>query len=120
MTYQAEFEPIELQEKTVLIEVESDEHRITRKIEAMFPDEPRMVKVASCESTGGYGFDIHARNPNSSASGLFQILMSKHGDRMRDLGLNVWDEDDNISFARVLFDERGLKPWLESVNCWAG
>lgn len=106
---------VEEKEKVVLYRVETEEEMITRRIRETFPEEPRMVRIATCESE----LNPVAKNPHSSASGLFQIMVSVHERMLREHRLNVWDVEDNLRAARILYDESGLKPWLASVGCWS-
>jgi len=94
-------------EKVVLYRVETQKERITRKIHAVFPEEPRMVKVATCESQ----LNPDAIGPDGRDHGVFQI---------RDIhnAGNMFDEDANIAFARVIYDRNGLRDWDASRWCW--
>ena len=72
-----------------------------------------LEKVAWCES----GWKAEAKNPNSTASGIFQFIESTwlvwgKGE--------VFDPHDNIEAAVRLYEARGLKPWEASRICWAG
>jgi hypothetical protein len=31
---------------------------------------------------------------------------------MKELGLDIWDPEDNVAFARILYDEQGWTPWV--------
>lgn len=81
---------------------------IQQMVRQAFPDAPIMEKVALNESN----FNPTAKNPNSSAKGVFQILnrtWSGYG-----CTGNVYDAADNIRCARVIYDESGLRPWEAS------
>lgn len=68
------------------------------------------LKVAKCES----GMRLDARNPNSSATGLFQVLAYTHGVRAD------WLEDPmvNTLVAKQLYDNRGnWDAWAASRGC---
>lgn len=68
------------------------------------------LKVARRES----GFRCTARNPTSSASGLFQ-LMRLHEPRANRMGYEWQDIRTsclaNLAVARALYDEQGHRPW---------
>jgi hypothetical protein len=115
VVYEAEPDPLP-EPEVVQIEVKIDwtKERIIQEINDTFPDAPIMVAVAKCES----GLVPTAKNPTSSASGIFQILMSLHGPSLGDL--DVWNPADNIKFARILYDNGGLAHWSESARCWSG
>lgn len=88
---------------------------VEEKILKAFPDVPIMVEVARCESQ----LDPLADRGNLNVDvGLFQINQV-HNETLVELGLDRRDIDDNIAFARILFDQSGLAPWYMSKNCWA-
>lgn len=31
---------------------------------------------------------------------------------MEELGLDIWNPEDNVAFARILYEEQGWKPWV--------
>ncbi len=77
-----------------------------------FPDAPVMVRIARAESS----FIPTAKNPHSTATGVFQILKS------------TWIATgctgtstvaaDNIACARKLYDSAGTAPWNSSKENW--
>ncbi len=72
-------------------------------IPAVFLEDPgTAIRVASCES----GLRPWARNPTSTATGLFQILGGPTG---------VWS---NTLLAHRMYRERGWEPWTASETCW--
>ena len=91
---------------------------VDEKILAAFPDAPIMLRIAYCESGNGCIAPINpqAKNPNSSASGVFQILKGT----WIDYGCtgDVLDEDDNIACARKIYDRSGFTPWNASRSSW--
>ena len=103
----------------VLIEIKYDwtEERVKQEIDKVFPDAPIMKKVAWCESR----YKIDAFNPtnNSDDQGIFQISTLYHGKYTKRLGLDMNNPIDNIKYARILYDESGLDPWIWSKPCWS-
>lgn len=91
--------------------------RVKEYINRAFPDSPVMLEVARCES----GFKPSAFNPtnNSDDKGIFQISTYYHGSRVEELELDMYKVTDNITFARILYDEQGLQPWSASKRCWS-
>lgn len=88
---------------------------VIAKITEAFPDAPIMIQVARCES----GLDPLADRSNLNVDvGLFQINQV-HLSRLNQLGLDRRDIDDNIKYARMLYDESGLGPWYMSKHCWS-
>jgi hypothetical protein len=69
-----------------------------------------MIEVAMCES----GMNPLAENPNSSATGLFQILSQLHQVKKQWLK----NPDTNMVMAKQLFDASGTNPWNASKHCW--
>jgi hypothetical protein len=39
---------------------------------------------------------------------------------MAELGLDPWDVEDNVKFARVLYEESGWQPWVCYTNGMVG
>jgi len=90
------------------------EEQVIKLIQSVFPDEPRMVKVARCES----GLNPYADRADLGVDvGLFQ-LNQVHLKTMTELGLDRWDVYDNITYARLLYNAEGLGPWYMSESCW--
>lgn len=71
-----------------------------------------MKDIAKAESR----FDPLAKNPDSSAKGLYQILDGT----WKDYGClgNVLDARDNIACARIIYDKSNTQPWLASKDNW--
>ena len=92
--------------------VETETEKIERLIREAFEDAPIMIEVARCES----GF----RNVPSKTGdyGVFQINQV-HLKRLQELGLDRTKIEDNIKYARMLYDESGTQPWYMSKHCWA-
>jgi len=72
-----------------------------------------MIKIARCESN----FRPEAKNPNSTAKGIFQIIISTW-DRNKCEG-ERWDFVDNIKCAYKLYETRHFQPWNASKSCWS-
>lgn len=105
-------EPVLIEEK-----IEWTKERVEEEVRRVFPDAPIMVKVAFCESS----FLPHAYNPTNDShdGGVFQISEKYHGERLDELGLDPYDVRDNLTYARMLYDESGLAPWIHSKHCWS-
>lgn len=86
---------------------------VIAEIERVFGDDSAVMKrVAFCES----GYNPRAKNPKSSATGVFQIMAGVHGVSPRFL-TNPYI---NIAIAKQLYDNSGLEPWRASNNCHHG
>lgn len=88
---------------------------------------PKLKPVCACESVGRPDKDPKHYAPsgevivgvvNGSDIGMCQINTEYHGDRAKELGLDLFDKDDNITFANLLFEEQGYTPWNWSRHCW--
>lgn len=97
----------------VAVPLKLSEAQVVEEILKVFPDAPIMVQVARCES----GLVIHADRKGIDV-GLFQINQI-HNKRLLQLGLDKRDLHDNLTYARMLYDESGLQPWYMSRHCWS-
>lgn len=85
-----------------------------RPLVAMYFPEDRIewaLRIVSCESGG----DPNAKNPHSSASGLFQHLGRLWPDRAAKAGFpgaDVFDPVANIAVAAWLLDNGGTGHWV--------
>lgn len=95
---------------------------VRERVELEFLDAPIMVKIADAESD----FIATAKNPNSSASGVFQILRGTwNGNKynpacsvLGDFDTYKFDVDKNIACARIIYEDSGTSPWNESRGTW--
>lgn len=71
-----------------------------------------MIRIARAES----GLRPRAKNPTSTASGVYQIIASTwyHYDCVGD----KWDFEDNIRCAYRLYQRSGFQPWNASKAVW--
>lgn len=70
-----------------------------------------MIKIARVEST----FKPYAKNPVSTASGLFQITRGTFNGSCKG---DVFDVETNIRCAYKLYSKRGFQPWYSSSKNW--
>lgn len=100
--------------------VETRAEQIERLILETFPDAPIMLEIAYCESGAQTPTDCHgpinerAKNPTSSASGVFQITKATWEGCAGD----IFKAEDNIACARKIYDKRGTQPWDASRHAW--
>ena len=84
-------------------------------VETVFYDAPEMVAIIDCESNF-----VHYQNDGTVLrgrvhqydTGATQINLAVHADRLRQLGLDAEKLEDNLTFARLLYDEEGSTPWV--------
>lgn len=89
-----------------------DKHYVIEQILKVFPDAPIMVEVAKCESNLNPAADRKGID-----GGLLQINQI-HLPTLSELGLDRYDLHDNLTYARILYDQSGLGPWYMSKHCW--
>lgn len=81
-------------------------------------DVDRALGVIRCESGGR----ADAKNPTSTASGLFQHLGSLWGERAAAAGwagADVFDPVANVAVAAwLVYDHGGWSHWAPSAGCW--
>ncbi|MCR4285586.1 MAG: transglycosylase SLT domain-containing protein [Candidatus Kaiserbacteria bacterium] len=110
LVYTAEAQVVE--PRVILIEVIPEEKTVEEKIRETFPEDPETaLKIAHCESSLDPSA-INNRNKNGSVDkGLYQIN-SVHDKRVRELDLDLFDTDDNLKIARLLYEEHTWSPWV--------
>ena len=81
-----------------------------------FRDIPVIKRIIFCESTN----NPNAKNPNSSAKGLMQIINKTAGECREYFGreMNMYNSSDNLACGEYLYNRYGLKPWASSRGCW--
>lgn len=80
-------------------------------------DVPWAMRVIRCESHG----DPSARNPHSTASGLFQHLRTYWSERSGKAGwseADIFDPEANVAVAAWLYYHGGPSHWNASRGCW--
>lgn len=86
-----------------------------------FKDIPVMIQVARCESTFRHtladGSVLRGRVDNRD-TGVMQINTGYHAATAEKLGLDLTDLNDNMAYARHLYEKQGTQPWSASAPCW--
>lgn len=94
------------------------EEKIREEAERQGVSQNLAVAIAKCES----GLDQGAKNPNSSASGIFQFIRGTFEGTRIAMGLpkevDVFDESINIKMGIWLLKREGTRPWVSSAHCW--
>lgn len=91
-------------------------------VRSYFSDIPVMIQIARCESTFKHTLPdgtVLKGKVDPADTGVMQINMRYHGERARELGLNLNDMYDNMAYARDLYLRQGTRPWNASANCWS-
>lgn len=95
---------------------------VEAEVRKYFKDIPVMVAIARCES-GFVHYDASQpngvkKNPDSSASGVLQIMLSVHEDDARVLKLNLLSLQGQLAYGRHLYEQNGTRDWKSSRDCW--
>ena len=79
-------------------------------------DDDLLLRIIECESGG----NPKAKNPNSTARGLLQIIKSSEEFCEEGLGLelDMYSPEDNLLCGRYLVGHGGLAHWQTSESCW--
>ena len=95
---------------------------VQQYIENYFTDVPVMIDIARCEShfrqfntVGG----VYRGKTNRYDIGAMQINELYHKEKATDMGLNLSNLEDNVAYARYLYETEGTKPWNSSKVCWS-
>lgn len=80
-------------------------------------------RVARCESPKDGDVDPLAKNPTSTASGVFQFLKGSwkyYGTQLWGSveGKDVFNREHNIELAMYVMSKRGTVDWTASQYCW--
>lgn len=55
---------------------------------------------------------------NSKDVGVMQINEYFHLEDSKKLGFDIHTLKGNMAYARHLYEEKGLQPWISSKPCW--
>ena len=92
---------------------------VEKAVEAYFSDIPIMVSIAGCESKfHQYNLAGGILTSITGDLGVMQINAADHTSEAADMGLDLKDLQDNMAFARYLYEQQGTDPWLSSAHCW--
>jgi hypothetical protein len=100
----------------------TDPKNVEKFLKDYFADIPLLAKIGACES--------HNRQYDSKGNvlrgevtpldrGVMQINLHYHGETAEKLGLDLNSIDDNVAFARYLYEKYGAQPWMSSSACWS-
>lgn len=91
-------------------------------VRTYFRDIPVMIQVARCEShfrhTLADGTVLQGR-VDPADTGVMQINKRYHEAKATELGLDLNDIEDNMAYARHLYETQGTQPWSASAPCWS-
>jgi hypothetical protein len=100
----------------------TDSKNVERFIADYFADMPIMAKIAKCESRNrhyNHRGEVLRGEKTPLDRGVMQINLFYHESAAKKMGLDVHDIDDNVAYARYLYEKSGAKPWMSSSACWS-
>ncbi len=110
-----------IQDKTEVVLAIASVEDTEAAVRSYFSDIPIMATIAYCESTFRHtlsdGSVLQGR-VDSADTGVMQINKRYHNRRAIELGLNLEDLEDNMAYARYLYEKQGTQPWSASSPCW--
>ncbi len=86
-----------------------------------FSDIPVLIQVARCESTFRHTLadgSVLRGKVDSRDTGVMQINSFYHNKAAATLGLDLENLEDNMAYARHLYEKQGTQPWSASKACW--
>lgn len=84
---------------------------IEDKINLAFPDEPKMVDIAWCESRHRQLVNGKPLISRTYDVGVMQINQV-HWKQAKELGLDIfYNIDDNLKMARIIYDRQSITAW---------
>lgn len=90
-------------------------------VRAYFADIPVMIQIARCESTFRHyladGTVLQGR-VDPADTGVMQINKRFHLKSATAMGLDLENIQDNMAYARHLYETQGIQPWNASRPCW--
>lgn len=100
----------------------TDPKNVERFLKDYFADAPLLAKIGRCESRNrhfnGRG-EVLRGEKNTYDRGVMQINLLYHEKTAEKLGLDLHNIDDNVAYARYLYEKQGAKPWMSSSACWS-
>lgn len=94
--------------------------------QTVWPDDT-LKRICACESRGNPSVEPTHSAPdgtvlrgriNNKDVGVCQINLVYHQEAADRMGLDLFDERDNVAYATWLYRREGSKPWFWSRGCW--
>lgn len=86
-----------------------------------FADIPVMIEIARCESTFRHTLEdgsVLQGRVDPADTGVMQINKRYHLETATAMNLDVDTIEDNMAYARYLYERQGVQPWSASAPCW--
>lgn len=94
---------------------------VNREVESYFSDIPELSAVAYCESRYRHvdqDGNLFRGIVNNKDVGVMQINEYYHLEKAKELGFDIYTLKGNMAYARHIYEEQGLQPWMSSSPCW--
>ncbi len=91
-------------------------------VRAYYSDTPILADIAWCESRmRQYDKDgnLFRGIVVKEDVGVMQINTHYHGEKAKELNLDLSTLSGNLAYAKYLYEKEGTKPWISSSPCWA-
>jgi hypothetical protein len=86
-----------------------------------FADIPVMIEIARCESTFRHTLEdgsVLQGRVDPADTGVMQINKRYHLKTATAMNLDLETIEDNMAYARHLYETQGVQPWSASAPCW--
>ena len=90
-------------------------------VRAYFKDIPVLAEIARCESSFQHELadgSILSGKTDPADTGVMQINKRYHQAAANAMQLDLDDLQENMEYARHLFETQGTRPWSASMPCW--
>lgn len=80
-----------------------------------------MIQIARCESTFRHALPdgtVLKGVVDNADTGVMQINKRYHSEAAKALGYDLNKLEDNLAYARHLYETQGTQPWSASAPCW--
>lgn len=91
-------------------------------VRSYFKDIPVMIQIARCESTFRHTLEdgsVLQGKVDPADTGVMQINKRYHEKAATSMNLNLDKVEENLAYARHLYETQGTQPWSASAPCWA-
>ncbi len=90
-------------------------------VRSYFEDIPVMIQIARCESTFRHKLEdgsVLKGVVDPADTGVMQINKRYHEKTATAMNLDLDDINQNMEYARFLYETQGTQPWNASSPCW--
>jgi hypothetical protein len=105
-----------VEESSILLSVNTEQI-----VRSYFEDIPVMIQIARCESTFRHTLEdgsVLKGRVDPADTGVMQINKRYHEKTATTMNLDLNDIQENMKYARFLYETQGTQPWSASSPCW--